>query len=61
MVEKLSKEVIFTPKMETVDRKEVAHLFEVNVFSKHGVPENVSSDRDPKFTKIYWNTLTASK
>ena len=57
IVDRLSKSTIFIPTTETIDAKEVAFLFECNLFSKHGVPVTITSDRDPKFTSNVWRCL----
>jgi len=36
----------------------VAQLFEDHLFSKHGVPIRLVSDRDPRFISNYWSGLT---
>lgn len=51
-VDKLSKRVVLIPINKTID-SEVAHLFESHVFSKFGVLEKLTSDRDSKFTAKY--------
>lgn len=50
VVDKLSKRVVLIARKKN-SAEEVVHLFEVNVFSKYGVPEKLTSDRDPKFTQ----------
>lgn len=57
VVDKLSKRVVLVPMKKSADSEEVAHLFESHVFSKFGVPEKLTSDRDSKFTAKYWKTI----
>ena len=44
VVDRLSKQAIFIPTMDTVDSMTLAKLFVQDVFSKHGVPAHVTSD-----------------
>jgi len=44
VVDCLSKQSIFIPTMDTINSAELARLFVIHVFSKHGVPEHVTSD-----------------
>lgn len=57
IVDRLSKQAIFVPTTENVDAQAVRLLFEDALFSKHGVPSVIVSDRDPKFTSNYWKCL----
>lgn len=57
VVDKLSKRVVLIPMKKNNTAEEVAHLFELHVFSKFGVPEKLTSDRDPKFTSSYWKSI----
>lgn len=61
VVDKLSKRVVLVPMKKTTSAEEVAHLFEAHVFSKFGVPERITSDRDTKFTARYWKSILKSK
>lgn len=49
IVDKLSKRSIFVPTSKDIDSPSAARLFEAHLFSKHGVPIRIVSDRDPKF------------
>ncbi len=42
---------------KTADGPEVAELFQDGLFSKHGIPIRIVSDRDPKFASHYWTCL----
>ena len=57
MVDRLFKRAIFIPTTEEIDETEVAALFQSRLFSQHGVPVVIVSDRDPKFNSKYWRGL----
>lgn len=61
IVDKLSKRVLFIPTNENVEAKYVARIFETFLFSKFGVPDKISPNRDPKFTAEYWKSLMEIK
>src|SRR6266478_4408455 len=44
-VDHLTKQAIFIPSHDTVNTPQVAQLFLTHVFSKHGVPSHITSDR----------------
>ena len=44
IVNHLTKQAIFIPSHDMVDTPQVAQLFLIHVFSKHGVPAHVTSD-----------------
>ena len=44
IVDRLSKQVIFVPTHDTITSPELAQLFLLHVFAKHGVPAHVTSD-----------------
>lgn len=58
VVDKISKWAIFVPTQKSVSAPEVAQIFHDWVFSKHGTPVRIISDRDPKFTSNYWKGFT---
>ena len=45
IVDRLSKQALFIPTHNTITSPELAQLFLLHVFSKHGVPTHVTSDR----------------
>ena len=54
IVDKFSKLVCLVPCVTTIDAVTCARLiFEYWVF-KYGMPNKIISDRDPKFTSIFW-------
>ncbi|POM68988.1 LOW QUALITY PROTEIN: Putative retroelement [Phytophthora palmivora] len=54
---RLSKMVHLAPVCDKVTGKQVAQLFLDSVFRYHGLPETIVSDRDPRFTGAFWDTL----
>jgi Integrase zinc binding domain/RNase H-like domain found in reverse transcriptase/Chromo (CHRromatin Organisation MOdifier) domain/Integrase core domain len=56
-VDKLSKMVHFVPTKTDITAPELARLFIDNVVRLHGLPRIIISDRDPKFTSIFWRAL----
>ena len=56
-VDKLSKMVHYVPCKTAVTAPEVAHYFFQHVIRLHGVPNNIVSDRDPRFTSLFWTAL----
>ena len=57
IVDQFSKMAYFIPMTKTATAKEVAELVYDNVFRTWGLPLNILSDRDPKFTGNFWRTL----
>jgi transposase InsO family protein len=49
--------VVLIPTTTTCDANEFARLLFDRVFSKHGVPADLVSDRDTRFTSHYWEQL----
>jgi len=49
VVDRLSKQAIFIPTHDTITSPELVKLFLLHVFSKHGVPAHVTSDRGTEF------------
>ncbi|KAG2804742.1 hypothetical protein PC111_g17549 [Phytophthora cactorum] len=54
---RLSKMVHLAPVPDTVTGEQAARLFVDGVFRHHGLPETFVSDRDPRFTAAFWQTL----
>ncbi|POM77777.1 LOW QUALITY PROTEIN: Pol protein [Phytophthora palmivora] len=54
---RLSKKVHLAPVRDKVTGKQAAQLFLDSVFRYHGLPETIVSDRDPRFTGAFWDTL----
>ena len=57
IVDRLSKRAIFVPTNENICAMDATALFHDHLFSKHGVPIRLVSDRDPKFKSKYWTGL----
>ena len=49
IVDWLTKQVIFVPAYDTITSTDLARLFVLHVFSKHGVPSHITSDRGSEF------------
>ena len=56
-VDRLSKQGIFILTMDSVDSAGLAKLFVRDVFSKHGIPAHVTSDRGSEFMSIFFHSL----
>ena len=56
-VDRLSKMVHIAPCTESIDAAGAARLFIENVFRLHGMPQRVVSDRDPRFTSDFWQSV----
>ena len=57
VVDRLTKQVIFIPTHDTITSAELAKLFVLHVFSKHGVPSHVTSDRGSEFVSHFFRSL----
>ena len=53
----LTKQSIFIPTHDTVTSQDLAKLFIMHVFSKHGVPSHVTSDRGSEFVSHFFRSL----
>ena len=58
-VDRFSKMVHFVPCKETTSSKDFAELFMDNIFKLHGLPVEIISDRDARFTAGFWKELTS--
>ena len=56
-VDKLSKMVHYAPTTTTVTAPQLARLFFDVVVRHHGVPVSIVSDRDARFTSLFWRAL----
>lgn len=54
VVDYLTKMVRLVPMHKTDDAEHVARMFVDRIFSMHGVPRKLISDRDSKFTSKFW-------
>ena len=57
VVDRLSKQGIFIPTHDTITSPELAKLFIAHVFSKHGVPSHVTSNRGSEFVSHFFHSL----
>ena len=57
IVDQLSKQAIFIPTHDTITSPELAKLFLLHVFSKHGVLAHVTSDCGTKFVSHFFQSL----
>ena len=57
IVDRLTKQSIFIPTVNTINTQLLAKLFVLHVFSKHGVPSHVTSDRGTEFVSSFFWTL----
>jgi len=57
VVDWLSKQAIFIPTHDTITSPELTKLFLLHVFSKHGVPAHVTSDRGTEFVSHFFRSL----
>ena len=57
VVDHLSKQGIFIPTIDTINSEELALLFIMHVYSKHGIPNHTTSDCGTKFVSHFSHTL----
>src|SRR5258705_5465350 len=57
IVDHLTKQAIFIPSHDMVNTPQVAWLFLIHIFSKHGVPAHVTLDRGSKFISHFFHSL----
>jgi len=51
------KQVIFVPTRRTINVKKLSKVFIREVFSKHGTPTHVTSDRGSEFVSKFFRAL----
>jgi len=56
-VDRLSKQSLFILTHDTITSPQLAQLFVLHVFSKHGVPSHVTSDRSMEFVSHFFRSL----
>ena len=54
IVDQLTKQAIFIPANNTIISVDLAHLFVLYVFSKHGIPSHVTSNRGLEFVSNFF-------
>ena len=57
IIDRLSKQAIFIPTHDTITSPELAQLFLLHVFAKHGVPAHVTSNRGSEFVSHLFQSL----
>ncbi|CAA0831250.1 Uncharacterized mitochondrial protein AtMg00860, partial [Striga hermonthica] len=57
IVDRLTKSAHFLPVRTTMKASDYAELFVKDIVKLHGVPVEIVSDRDAKFTSQFWRTL----
>ncbi|MBW0487965.1 hypothetical protein O181_027680 [Austropuccinia psidii MF-1] len=57
IVNRFSKMEVFIPTMSSIPSLYLAHLFIKNIFSKHGLPSIIVSDRGSLFVSSFWTDL----
>jgi hypothetical protein len=57
VVDKLSKSAHFIPVKSTCKAIDIANIFMKEIFRMHGMPKEIVSNRDTKFTSNFWKSL----
>ena len=57
IVDRLTKMSLFIPTTTNITSEQLADLYVTHVFSKHGVPADIVSDRGTEFTSKFWRSL----
>ncbi|MBW0509059.1 hypothetical protein O181_048774 [Austropuccinia psidii MF-1] len=57
IVGRFSKMAVFIPTMSSITSLDLAHLFIKNIFSNHGLPSSIFSDRGSLFVSSFWPNL----
>ena len=57
VIDRASKQAIFIPTHDTITSEQLADLFVLHVFSKHGIPSHVTSDRGSEFVSQFFRAL----
>ena len=57
IVDRLSKQAVFILTHDTIMSAELAKLFVLHVFSKHGILNHVTSDRGSEFVLHFFRSL----
>lgn len=58
-VDRFTKRAHFAPCKTTDTAEDFAHLFLREIYRQHGLPSNIVSDRDPKFTSRFWAAVSS--
>ncbi|MCO5597415.1 hypothetical protein L7F22_051492 [Adiantum nelumboides] len=57
IIDRFNKQAHFIPVKKTVKPNYLAQLFVAEIFVLHGMPETSVSDRDPRFTSLFWKAI----
>ena len=57
VVDRMSRMVHLIATGQSVTATQVAQLYQDKIFALHGLPDDIVSDRDSKFTSAFWNHL----
>jgi transposase InsO family protein len=57
IVDRLSRYTILIPTVTTITAVDTAHLFYDHIFRHFGMPTSIVSDRDVRFTSMFWQEL----
>jgi hypothetical protein len=57
VVDRFSKMAKFAPTRDTATAQQTARVFFDLVVRQFGLPKEIISDRDPKFTSLFWKGL----
>ena len=57
IVDRFSKQSLFIPTHDTITSHQLVQLFVLHVFSKHGVPSHVTSDRGTELVSHFFRSL----
>jgi hypothetical protein len=60
VVDKLSKSAHFFHVKSTCKEIYISNIFMKEIFRMHGMPRDIISDRDTKFTSRFWKSFMAS-
>lgn len=59
-VDRFSKVAQFIPCKTTCSASDLAEIFFKHIFKNFGLPKSIVSDRDPRFTSLFWTSLFSS-
>jgi IS30 family transposase len=57
IIDRLSKQGIFIPTVDTITSTQLTELFVLHIFSKHGVPSHCTSDCGSEFVSHFFRSL----
>ena len=57
IVDRLTKSAHFLPVKTTYNLNQLAQLYIDEIVRLHGIPISIVSDRDPRFTSVFWKSL----